>query len=229
MVHQVPRHRVVLPLRYEVPTASETAPQAGWTRDLSENGACVQLPEHLAPGTPLALVVETEAGPICMAGTVVWADSSGPPGSVHGVRFSSSSADRERLCRWLQRHPAPFARVTASLPARCRRLDGVGLSLEGWTSDLASGGCALFLPERLPVGALLDVVLSTPCGDVRTEGVVVWEGDSLAAAGRLVEHGFRFTKLRAQEGRVEEVLEAILATRAAAGSPAEQPDGSPTT
>jgi hypothetical protein len=119
--------------------------------------------------------------------------------------------------------------MAASLPVRCRRPDGVSPTVEGWTADLGSGGCALFLPERLPVGSLVDVVLSTPCGDVPSQGVIVWEGHRAAAAGRLIEHGFRFTKLRPdQEGLLGEVLEAILATRAASEGATEQPQSPPT-
>jgi hypothetical protein len=193
---------------------------------MSEEGACVELAEHLAPGTRLTLVVETEAGPIRMAGTVVWVGAGDPagPGILHGVQFSPNSDDRDRLCAWLQRHPGPPARLAASPPVRCRRLDGVSVTLDGWTADLGCGGCALFLPERLPVGSLLDVVLSTPCGDVPSQGVVVWEGHRTTAPGSLIEHGFRFTKLRPdQEGLLREVLEAILTTRAAPGSATEQP------
>ncbi len=231
MVHRVPRYQVVAPIRYR--TASYvSAERTGWTRDVSEQGACVELAEHLASGTQLAVVVETEAGPIRMAGTVVWAgagDSAGPR-YLHGLRFSSGSDDRDRLWAWLQRHPAPPARIAASLPVRTRRLDGVTPEIAGWTADLGGGGCTLFLPERLPVGALLDVALSTPCGDVPSEGIIVWEGSHATVSAGLLEHGFRFTKLGPdQEAVLGEVLETILATRAEPRATVEQPQSSATT
>jgi hypothetical protein len=120
--------------------------------------------------------------------------------------------------------------MAACLPVRTCRLDGISPHVEGWTADLGSGGCVLFLPERLPVGTLLRVVLSTPRGDVPSEGVVVWEGHRATASGGLFEHGFRFTKLRPhQTGLLGEVLEAILETRVAPAGTAEQPQSSSAT
>jgi hypothetical protein len=176
----------------------------------------VELPEHLVPGTSLEVVLETEVGSLRMVATVLWIDPSDQPGdcTLHGLQFSETGDDRDRLAAWLQRHGAPPARVAASLPVRCRRLDGDSSAVEGWTADLAPDGCALFLPERLPVGALLEVILSTPSGEVPIRGVVVWEGQA-GARGRLIEHGFRFTRMRAEQGGlVREIVEAIHATRA---------------
>jgi hypothetical protein len=169
----------------------------------------VELPERLTAGTRLTITIDTEAGPIRMAGTVLWMGSPSRAGQriLHGLQFSSSSEDSSRLSAWLQCHQGSLARTAASLPARCRPLDGVGPALEGWTADLASSGCALFLPERLAVGALLEAMLSTPVGDVRCEGVVVWAGHAAARSGRLVEHGFRFTKMRADQ---ETLLRGLL-------------------
>jgi hypothetical protein len=152
-----------------------------------------------------------------MTGIVSWIDPSVRAGerTLHGVAFAPASDDRDRLCAWLRRHGVCLERVAASLPVRCRRLDGISPTVEGWTADLAGGGCALFLPERLPVGALLEVVLSTPAGEVPSEGVVVWEGRTAPGAGRLIEHGFRFTRMRpGQEGLLRDVLAAIHASRA---------------
>ncbi len=159
---------------------------------------------------------------------MVWVEACDPAGPkhLHGLQFSSGACDdRERLCAWLQHYSGPLARMAASLPAKCRRLDGVSAAIEGWTADLGSGGCALFLPERLPVGTLLDVILSTPCGDVPTQGVIVWEGSS---GGRLSEHGFRFTNVRPEQaGRLGEILEAILTSRNAPAGPADQSASTP--
>jgi hypothetical protein len=222
MVHQLPRFYVVIPVRYTVATPPGTPVNTGWTRNLSESGACVELPERLAPGIRLTLDLQTEAGPIRMTGTIIWTDSSSQPGagSLHGLQFSSTSDDRERLRAWLHSRPGSPARIVASLPVQCRRLDGVSPTVDGWTADLGEGGCALFLPEALSVGTLMDVVLTTPAGEMPSQGVVVWEGGRRATLGHLIEHGFRFTKLPAErEGLLGEVLEAILATRGTPGTP----------
>lgn len=215
MVRRAPRYHVVLPIRYDT-TSEGTSTRTGWTQDLSQHGACVELPEHLAPGTALALVVETETGAIPLSGTVVWSDASNPagPSHLHGLQFTPGSDVQDRLGAWLQRHPPQASRMAASLPVRCRQCDGVSPLVEGWTADIGNGGCALFLPERLPVGTLVDLLISTPCGEVPAQGVVVWEGSKAPGSQRLVEHGFRFTRRRPdQAGAVEDILETILASR----------------
>ncbi|HTU02144.1 MAG TPA: PilZ domain-containing protein [Candidatus Sulfotelmatobacter sp.] len=225
MIHQSHRFYIIVPVRYTTATPPGTPVSTGWTRNLSESGACVELPERLQPGVRITLDFQTEGGPMRMVGMIIWTDPSSQPGagSLHGLQFSAASDDRERLRGWIHSRPGPPARIVASLPAQCRRLDGVSPVLEGWTSDLGAGGCALFLPEPLPVGTLMDVFLTTPAGEVPTQGVVVWEGGRRAAPGKLIEHGFRFTKLPAErEGLLGEVLDAILATRAMS-STAEQP------
>jgi hypothetical protein len=119
--------------------------------------------------------------------------------------------------------------MAAFLPATCRPRDGRSPSVAGWTADLGSGGCALFLPERFPVGTLLDLVLGTPGGDLPSRGVVVRAGPPTSASGHLVEHGLQFSTLRPEQaGRLGEVLEAMLARpEAATGPPGHTSSPSP--
>ena len=64
----------------------------GAIRDLSDDGACVRLPEPLAPGTELGICATTELGKIAADARVVWADQAqaGLPRDAsyrHGLRF----------------------------------------------------------------------------------------------------------------------------------------------
>lgn len=217
MLHPAPRYRVVVPVRYHVDGPRGPSDGTGWTRDISGTGAALDLPEPLAPPTRLALVLSTETRSLSIpAAAVVWVSPSRQPGgmSTHGVRFTSHTEETEQLRVWL--HRQPVARVAAALPARCERLDVQEAPVDGWTSDVSAGGCALFLPERMPVGTLLDVVLSTPAGEVRSRGVIVWEGrGGRPTERRLCEHGFRFTESPGVQPALATALEKILAARAA--------------
>jgi hypothetical protein len=64
----------------------------GAIRDLSDDGACVRLPEPLAPGTELGICATTGVGKIAADARVVWADQSRAelPRDAsyrHGLRF----------------------------------------------------------------------------------------------------------------------------------------------
>ena len=64
----------------------------GTTRDLSEDGACVRLPEPLTPGTELCIRAKSQFGEIAAEAQVVWADQVGSerPRDAsyrHGLRF----------------------------------------------------------------------------------------------------------------------------------------------
>jgi hypothetical protein len=222
MVHRVPRYQVVAPVWYTAALPRGAREGKGWTRDLSETGACVELGERLPPATPLTLVLETEAGNATFLATVVWVTSAiaQDAANAHGLQFSPGSPGAIQLTAWLQRHPPATSRTVAALPARCRRLDNLGPRLEGWTADLGYGGCGLFLPERLPVGTLLEVALSTPFGEVAGEGVIVWEEPRRGTGPQLSEHGLRFTVPPTPgDASLKTLLDALVAGRAPTPGP----------
>src|SRR5512138_751473 len=216
MRHRVPRYQVIVPARYTARTRQGPRIGRGWTRDLSETGACLQISEHLSPATPLTLVIENEAGGFTLEARVVWVGSpAGPDQSrLHGVEFSRDciAIAGGAVRAWLIRRSVAVARLAAALPAVCRRTDAQSQPLDGWTADLGYGGCGLFLPEHLPVGTLVDVVLTTPGGELKTSGVIVWETGSKGSQTRhLFEHGLRFTRTTAGK----ELLNTLDAAREA--------------
>lgn len=95
-----PRYDLQLQVFYRKVDAQPDEARVGRTRDLSEGGACLELPESLLPGTHLALrlpaltrVVEPEAD-------VVWTRELDLPwqGALHGARFIAlTPEDRQAL------------------------------------------------------------------------------------------------------------------------------------
>ncbi len=77
--------------------------------------------------------------------------------------------------------------------------------LRGWTGDLSQGGCSLLLPDRLAVGTLLDLTLTTPRGDFATTATVVWvERSAEGRSASLTSHGVRFTDSSVGRGLISD-------------------------
>ncbi len=53
------RYPIQLPLLYKPQGPAPGKGGMGWTRNLSIAGACVELAEHLQPGMPLQVVLQT--------------------------------------------------------------------------------------------------------------------------------------------------------------------------
>ncbi len=198
----LPRYLIGLPIfcTYILKGGQTSGVGLGWTRNLSEAGACLELLEALAPSTPLSLVLQTEGGNLAVQADVSWVGHPSLPGgrTLHGVTFPQLSPDqRQCLQALLQRQGAarPKAhRLPVAFPVQCHAVGALESALHGWTGDLSPGGCALLLPDRFPVGTLLDLTLTTPRGELTPTGTVVWvERAVLGTAGHLTRHGVRFT------------------------------------
>lgn len=209
-IHRAPRYQVVVPAVFTAQLPRGPHAGSGWTRDLSETGACLELRERVPPGTHLTVVLELAAACAAMEARVVWSQTDGGDGPVlHGIVFAPGPNDPPpalaSLLERLRQEPAATARVPAALPVRCVRLDGAERAVQGWTSDIGHGGCCLLLPDTLPVGTPVDVVLSAPRGELTARGTVMW---STAASGgrQLCGHGVRFT----QPAAGKDVLLALM-------------------
>lgn len=197
-----PRYQIGLPVFCKATPKGVRAPKAGsgWTRNLCATGACLELTESLASGTSLSLVLETEEGSLALDAEVVWVAHPSLPGghTLHGVSFPQNSPDQRQALEALLRRKGPVrsrtSRIPAALPVQCRPI-GVGeTDLRGWTGDLSEDGCSLLLPDRLPVGTLIALTLTTPRGDFTVEATVVWaEPTARVPTRQLRRHGARFT------------------------------------
>lgn len=201
-LHHSPRYQIVLALAYTTTPEGAQNPEAGsgWTRDLSETGACLELSAALAPGTPLNLVLQTEGDRLPLVARVGWVAHPSLAGgrTLHGIIFPQLTPDQRQGLQALLRHArgweARVNRIPVALPAQCRIIGAPNTPLSGWTGDLSQGGCSLLLPDRLPVGTRVEVTLVAPRGDLTAEALVVWaEALERGRPGHLTRHGVRFT------------------------------------
>lgn len=172
----------------------------GWTRNLSEGGACVELGERLSPEMLLRLLLRTDRGNVEVEAKVVWAGEAATPGGgfLHGVAFTQVPAEQLRALRDLIRSKGPVrnagVRLPLVIPVTCKPTGRKGEAFEGLTGDISRGGLLLLLPEVVPTGMPLHVTLHTPKGPLSLEGTVAWvESLGGRAAGPPFRHGFRFS------------------------------------
>lgn len=198
-----PRYPIQLPLLYRpISPASSNNVGAGWTRNVSESGACIELAERLHPQASVNLRLRTDRGPIQAEAQVVWAGEPTPPsgGIPHGVTFTRITPDQSQALRdlLLPLSMAPHAgvRLPVDLPIRCQPKNPPGPALEGRTGDMSRGGLLLLLPEALSPGTTLEATLQTATGPLSVAGVIVWaEPPQRQRDGRSIRHGMQFTSL----------------------------------
>jgi c-di-GMP-binding flagellar brake protein YcgR len=196
-----PRYQIVLPLSYRTVSKGATAAQdgSGRTRNLSVTGGCIELTGGLAPGALLSVVLQDEAETLDLNAEVVWVGHPPLPSgeTMHGVRFLQvPQQQRETLGDLIRRRGrlrSGATRIPAALPIECHPPGAAGESVRGWTGDLSWEGCLLLLPDRFPVGTLIEVTLTTPRGDVTAKATVVWvEPRERDLTRQLTRHGVRF-------------------------------------
>lgn len=194
------RYTIVLPVLYDVESSTESRSGVGWTSNLSEGGACLELAERLDPATPLTLALRTPEGEIELKAKVAWtreADGT-DSGHFHGVTFTEVPPDHQRAVRELLRTKGQGRTEGVRIPVKhtvlCRRKGNSAAPIQGRTGDISRAGLLLFLPRALPVGTLLDVTMQTSRGPLTAEGSIVWVGPpGTQTPGETVRHGFRFS------------------------------------
>jgi len=200
---RVPRYLIQLPLLHKTKAPAPDRTGVGWTRNLSEGGACVELAEHIRPRMPLRLLLRTDRGGIELEAQVVWAGEPGRLGGgiLHGVAFTHLLPDQLRALRDLIRSKGQVrnagVRVPLEISVTCTPTGRKGSTFRGLTGDISRGGLLLLLPEVVSPDSTLNVTLHTPNGPLTVEGAVVWvEPPGGRAVGPPFRHGFRFTSLR---------------------------------
>jgi len=90
VTHRAPRYPMRLPFLHKPQAPAPIRAGVGWTRDLSEGGACVELAETLQPQMPLCIRLQTDQGPIEAEAQVVWTGEfyPGRGGVLHGIAFT---------------------------------------------------------------------------------------------------------------------------------------------
>jgi hypothetical protein len=197
-----PRYLVQLPCLYRPNLSGSEEFEMGWTFDLSEGGACVELAQRFLPPTPLRLNLQTDHATIELDAEVAWAGTPTLPGGVlHGVMLSHIAPDHRQALRDLLPSTGPTAttgvRLHLELPITCH-LNGQGAPcFEGRTGDVSREGLLIFLPVALAQDTELEITLHAPGEPLRMPGKIVWvRSAAKTPPGEPIAHGFRFTSLR---------------------------------
>lgn len=204
---QFPRHLIQLPLLHTPKTPLPARAGVGWTRNLSEGGACVELDRRLSAPTPLQVRLQTESGAIEVEVQVAWeveakaggADST-DGGVLHGVGFTHLEPDQLRRLRHLLLTQGQERRAGVRLPSdfavTCQPIEPAGPPVQGRTGDMSRGGLLLRLSQGLPPGTVLKLTVHPASGPVTAEGEVVWaEPPERRTPGEPIRHGLRFTAI----------------------------------
>ncbi len=205
---QLPRYSIQLPVLHQPRAPAAGGKGVGWTHNLSEGGACVELDERLPVPSPLRLRLQTEGGAIEVEAEVVWeveaqgAEEADPAerGILHGVAFSPLAPDQLQALRTLLASEAEERRAGVRLPldlaVTCEAKGAGGSPVQGRTENMSRGGLLLRLSQVLPSGTVLELTLHPADGPVTAEGEIVWvEPPEKRTPSEPIRHGLRFTAL----------------------------------
>jgi hypothetical protein len=199
---RVERHAVQFPIRC-VPASTGLAPsQAGWTRNLSEAGAALELNERLPVATRLQVWLFTERGSLIVEGQVVWESpaSEEAGGVLHGVAFTTLAAEQVEGLRRLAspekegRRAGP--RLVLQRPITCQLQGEHAETVTGEIENVSRGGLLLRLALALSPGSSVAFSLSSPQGAITGTGEIDWvDPPAETAPGGPIRHGIRFTAM----------------------------------
>jgi len=200
-----PRQPIHLPVLHDAIPPGSTDCRPGWTRDLSEGGACLELGQRLPMPCLIHIQLQTDRDAFEVEAQVVWEMESreqakGEGGILHGVAFTHLSPDKLQALRDLLfsqgQERRAGVRLPMDLPVTCQPADPAARPLHGRTGDVSRGGLLLRLSQALPPGTALKLTLDRPKGPVTAEGEIVWvESEASRTPGEPIRHGLRFTAL----------------------------------
>ena len=196
------RYPVQLPILYRIGGSPSPRVGAGWTLDLSEAGASVELADCLSLETPITVRLQTEGGPIELAARVVWAGAQPRAGGgvLHGLAFARDSPIQLQALRdfLLPLTMASHAglRLPVEILVTCHVKQPPGPTLQGRTGNISRDGMLVRLSEAVSPGTVLSLTLHTAKAPVVVEGMAVWvDPEEQRRPGDLISHGVRFTSL----------------------------------
>ncbi len=195
------RYPIVVPILYGPECSSAVLTGAGWTRDLGEGGACLELPERLEASVLIQLFLRTEQGGISTQGQVIWVEGPLQTGGIlHGVSFIRMISAQSQAMQELLLRRRMVWRAVVRIPARIPviyQIKGQPRSLhQGQTENVSRRGLLLRLPLAYPPGTSLEVTLHTPHGHLPAEGTIVRvEPLEAQRPGEPIRHGFHFTDI----------------------------------
>jgi len=218
------RHPLVLSIVYHRADSGPQERGVGWTRNLSEGGACLEISNPLPEATPLRVALQTDQGSLWMDAEVVWAGraENAAKGVPHGVAFVQVTGEQARALGSLVDRLGQLKDVAVRVPLRrsvaCQVAGTPEGPLQGLTGDVSRRGLSVTLPQRLPEASDVEVTLPTPEGRLTVRAKVTWVDVAEGNPAERVRHGLEFARLDWAE---ELTLGLLLAEGA------EDPPGGP--
>ena len=196
------RYTVRLPFLHQSDSSTANGIRIGWTRDLSEGGACVEFDQPIPAPSHLQVRLQTDRGIIDAKAEVVWAGKSLTPdsGVPHGLVFVDMAPHQLQDLQYAFLSWGLTRGTGVRLPCRiavtCQPKGETGSPLEGHTRDVSRAGTLLRLPRVVSPGTVLELTLHTQPAPVTTDGVVIWVAPPEGRTpGGLIRHGVRFRPL----------------------------------
>lgn len=196
------RYPIQLPLLHRPESSKDDGNRIGWTRDLSETGACAELDRSVSAPTHILVRLQTDRGPIDAEAEVVWGrEPLGPQGGVlHGIAFTELGRQQRQalqrvLLAWgLTRRTG--VRVPIEIAVTCQVKRNAKPPFQGQARNGSRDGLLLRLPQVVPPGTTLEVNLHNQKEPIAAEGTVVWVAPPEGRThGDLIQHGLRLTTL----------------------------------
>jgi hypothetical protein len=97
------RQAVRIPFLYRLKTPIAVTAGAGWTHNISEDGACLELPERLEESSAFPILFQTDHGSLSVGAKVIWVSKIRERGEgiIHGVDFPGLSDEKRQALRTL--------------------------------------------------------------------------------------------------------------------------------
>jgi hypothetical protein len=100
---QVLRSEIKLPVLYRRQAPAPIKAGVGWTHNLSDEGACLELSDRLEDRSVIQLLFQKEQGGLAIGAVVIWAAAIRQRGEgiLHGVGFPDITPDQRQAIREL--------------------------------------------------------------------------------------------------------------------------------
>ena len=200
-----PRYPLQVPLIY-ASWGRSTIPGAGWTWNLGEWGACIELAEAIPPQMSLDLRLHTGQGTYFVESQIAWTEDATLArflggGILHGVTFSGMAPIHRQglrdllLAQYGERRTAVRFSVDLPILSQPQGADAPRV-LRGRTGNISRNGLLIRLGQTLSPGTVLKVTLQAPSGRITVTGEIVWvDPDYRQTFGDPIRHGLRFSAM----------------------------------
>ena len=195
------RYTVQLPLLHLPESSKADGTRVGWTRDLSEGGARVELDRSIPVPSQLRVRFQTDCGIIGAMAQVVWAGEPLTPGGgiPHGLAFTKIADDeiaslRAAVISWgLTRSGV---RLPFEVPVTYQLKGEAGPAIRAQTRDISRAGLLVRVPQAVPRSTVLEMTLHFRRRQITADAEVIWVAPPEGRTpGGLIRHGLRFINL----------------------------------